>query len=257
MHWFYESYDLPLEAGEHLLVARVWSLEQQAGLAPLAQASFRPGFLLAAEEPLTGLLSTGSAPWEAKRVDGYQFLPAPFPGAGRFAGGTVVVDGRRFPWGFEQGQGEGWQPVVPREEAQDKLTRWGELLSPRLQPATLPAMLDVPRQLGIVRYVDSPPHERRRKARINPADDLGSEHAGWQRVFRGQGQWTVNPHTRRRVMVDLEDYYCAYAQVTVSGSRDSKVRLLWTEALYEGDESDNRKGHRDRIKHKRFIGRGD
>src|SRR5262249_12529317 len=39
--WFFESYDLDLPPGEHMLVARVWSLGSQA---PGAQMSVYPGF---------------------------------------------------------------------------------------------------------------------------------------------------------------------------------------------------------------------
>ena len=40
-NWFYETYDLPVSQGEHMLVARVWSLGK---LAPFAQMSVQPGF---------------------------------------------------------------------------------------------------------------------------------------------------------------------------------------------------------------------
>jgi len=47
-HWYYETYQLDLKAGAHVLAARVWSLGPQA---PLAQMSVRPGFLLCTEDP--------------------------------------------------------------------------------------------------------------------------------------------------------------------------------------------------------------
>src|SRR5690606_13906528 len=73
MNWFYETYDLPLSPGEHLLVARVWSLEIETQLAPIAQETVRHVFLLAAEGPMQATISTGLAPWQAKRLDGYSF----------------------------------------------------------------------------------------------------------------------------------------------------------------------------------------
>ncbi len=58
-HWFYETYETHLAAGEHVLVARVWSL---GDFSPLAQFSRRPGFLLAAEAPLTERAQHGPRP---------------------------------------------------------------------------------------------------------------------------------------------------------------------------------------------------
>jgi len=48
-HWCYESYDLNLKPGRHLLVSRVWTLAP--GSAPNAQLTVQHGFLLAAEAP--------------------------------------------------------------------------------------------------------------------------------------------------------------------------------------------------------------
>ena len=71
-HWVFETLDLPLTAGAHVLVARVWTLGEQA---PYAQLSLRPGFLLAPQlDAHQGLVGTGFADWQAKRLNGYAFL---------------------------------------------------------------------------------------------------------------------------------------------------------------------------------------
>ena len=75
---------------------------------------------------------------------------------------------------------------------------------------------------------------------------------------------TVPPHTARRVILDLDDYYCAYPQVVTRGGRQATIRLHWAESLYipggepswGGAEEAARKGHRDEIEGKRFIGVG-
>jgi hypothetical protein len=70
--WFYESYDLVLAAGSHVLVSCVSRL---GALAPEAQVSTLPGFLLVAEPPFAALLATGTAPWEVKSLGGCTFTP--------------------------------------------------------------------------------------------------------------------------------------------------------------------------------------
>ena len=71
-NWFYETYGLSLKAGEHVVVARVWSL---GDMAPMAQMSHAPGFLLSPDEGFVEMLGTGVANWEAKLLGGYQFTP--------------------------------------------------------------------------------------------------------------------------------------------------------------------------------------
>ncbi len=103
--WFYGTYELTLEPGPHVIVARVWCLGTRA---PFAQLSLRPGLPLAAEGPVHNLLSTGVAAWEAKALEGYAFVdPAPAWGTGA----NVRSDGGRYPWDVERGAGNGWHPV--------------------------------------------------------------------------------------------------------------------------------------------------
>ncbi len=252
-HWFYESYALELPPGEHLLVARVWSL---GPLRPIAQMSVRPGFLLCAEEPWGPLLSTGVAPWQAMRLDGYSFLPFPQT---HWRGARIQVDGRRFPWGFQQGAGDGWRPAVPTEPATGRVVSWSWHGIHRLQPATLPPMLEEERRVGRVRHVASIPSLTHPEAiPIQEAQHRPREAQDWQALLRGQGAVTVPPHTRRRVLLDLEDYFCLYPALLVSGGGGSTLRLHAAESLFQTpDPGESCKGHRDQVTGKYFIGVGD
>jgi hypothetical protein len=44
---------------------------------------------------------------------------------------------------------------------------------------------------------------------VRAADNLEAENAAWQQFIRGEGTVEIGPNTRRRVLVDLDDYYCA------------------------------------------------
>ncbi len=252
LQWHYETYDLPLHTGEHTIVARVWTLDPWQHVAPGAQLTLRPGFVAAADEPWGPLLNTGVAAWEAKPIDGYTHVSPVNTSAGHFAGGTVGIDGRRYPWGVECGEGEGWLAVEKAGRVRDALDQWGEYRAPRLCPATLPAMLDEPWGVGIVRHVDGEDG-----GVVQPSLHLTDEADGWQRLWRGEGSQIMPGHTRRRVIVDLEDYVCGYSQVMLSGGRGARLRMSWAEALYEGDPRHWRKGHRDEIAGKVFHGRSD
>ncbi len=247
--WFFESYDLPLGVGEHVLVGRVWRL---GALAPLAQVSMGPGFLLAADPPYDQLLRTGTAGWEAKRLRGYAFeAPVMTVRSVWFAGPNQVIDGATFDWGAEAGDGEGWGPVVPRRE--DFSTFVGIMPAHMLAPATLPAQLAVARLAGTVRIAAegewTDPHAVVVRAEMSSAEMEGE----WQALIDGRAHVVVPPHTRRHVVLDLGDYYCAYPRLVTSGGTGSEIAVSWAEALYE-DLEGRSKGQRDGVEGRTFVG---
>jgi hypothetical protein len=251
-HWFFETYQLNLAVGRHTLVARVWSLgegtRQQMGgdagggaggqaAAPYAQFSVYHGLLVACDEPYLSELSTGIAPWEAKILAGYTFTP---PGVAWGTGARIEVDGAAFGWGFKKGEGDGWQPVVARHKGVTP-GRMEAGPSHTLYPATLPPMIDCEVPPGRIRLVD-------------PPSDLAAMQERWAR--RESIHFPAS--TRWRLIIDLENYYCAYPQLTCSGGRGAVVRLSWAESLFETpNAAEKRKGNRNDVGGKYFIGVGD
>ncbi|HEU5078980.1 MAG TPA: alpha-L-rhamnosidase C-terminal domain-containing protein [Opitutaceae bacterium] len=247
LHWFFESYEGRLEAGAHVLVARVWTLGEQA---PYAQISTAPGFLLAADtSELSELLDTGKANWEVKALRGYTFQS---PLAAWGTGANVVIDGEQFDWGFDTGEGEGWQAAKILRPATDDPCFNTSSQNPLLTPATLPPMLDQAITTGIVRHVAAVPAGPVSKIQIRQADHLADEAENWQRFVQGAAPWIIPAHTRRRVIVDLAQYYCAYHHLEVSGGKGAHVELHWQESLYDTAEAKT-KGNRDAIEGKYFI----
>jgi hypothetical protein len=272
-NWFYETYDLALAAGAHVLVARVWSLgsgknfaqetdqafkeqhiaELGAG-APYAQISVCPGFLCSPQDPShIALIGTGVAAWEAKRLDGYGFVdPQPAWGTGV----NLDLDGSRFPWDFAGGGGEGWKPVKTMHAGSNRQARNEYPNIHLLRPATLPPMLEEERRVGAVRLVAEVPALDNRTLAVRAADHRAAEVGAWAKLLLGGAPLTVPPQTRRRVIVDLENYYCAYPELHVSGGRGSAVRLYWAEGLFNETEFKT-KGNRAEIEGKFFHGVGD
>ncbi len=247
--WFYESYDLPVATGEHVLVARVWHLGE---LAPLAQVSTAPGFLLVADPPHASLLSTGVAAWEVKPLSGYAFeLPAMELHSPWFTGANQTIDASLYPWGVEYGSGQGWLPARSRHE--DALTPFGILPLHVLREAMLPAQLSAPRRAGRVRSATEGTWTDPRVVHI-PAEP-GDEHEvrAWQDMVDGLAPLTVPARARRQVVLDLEQYYCAYPYLVTSGGQGSTVTLAWSEALYV-DSKGSSKGQRNQVADRYFIG---
>ncbi len=250
-NWFYETYDLSLSAGAHVLVARVWSLGRYANL---AQMSAHHGFILSAEGERLTLLGTGVAEWSAKPLDGYSFSDPAFTWA---TGAGLQLDGKSFPWGYEQGDGDGWRPVSILERGYSAIGPYGIAPLHRLQPATLPAMVDELRQAGTVRLVAEAPSIDTAAIPVRAADHRAAEGEGWQSLLQGKGAVTVPPHSTRRVIIDLGDYYCARSRVVTSGGAGSLIRLHWAEALFEEPRFFSPKGNRGVVEGKFFVGVGD
>jgi hypothetical protein len=78
----------------------------------------------------------------------------------------------------------------------------------------------------------------------------------WQQMLDGEAPMEIPAGGRIRAIIDLEEYYCGYPRLTVSGGANAKVRIAWAESLYTQPRG-NEKGHRDRIEGKYFRGRAD
>ncbi len=247
--WFYETYDLDLSAGAHTLTVLVWQLGE---IGPLAQIGLQGGFLLEAEGPAGEALSTRSAAWEAKAVAGLSFSKPALPGMGAawFVEPTQTTDGAAYPWGVERGEGEGWTAAVTRVE--DFAFPFGILPRHVLQPAMLPAQLASVRSGGQVRHVAAGAWNDLQVVEVVPADHLPAEVAGWQAVLDGSAAQVVPPNARLQVIIDLQEYVCAYPQLRLSGGRGSRVTIGWAEALHL-DGSGHAKGQRDAVAGRTFI----
>ncbi|MEI6035538.1 MAG: alpha-L-rhamnosidase C-terminal domain-containing protein [Verrucomicrobiae bacterium] len=251
-NWFFESYEFLLDPGPHVIVAQVWSLGPD-GPSPYAQMSVRHAFLLCAEGDMEHELSTGIAGWQHKRLGGISLRQ---PAYGWEAGAKISIHAAGFDWGFETGAGEGWQAAanlgkaVTGAVANEQPPVW------QLRPALLPPMIveDVP--AGRVRHVQEVVADDLAGVAVRASENLPEEAEAWSAMLRGERTVTVPPRTMRRVIVDLEDYFCAYPVLTASGGAGASLRLQWAEALFE-DIGKCLKGNRDEIEGKFFRGEGD
>jgi hypothetical protein len=287
-HWYYETYEVPLSAGRHTLVARVWSLgpgerSQMAGeggggaggqvAAAYAQLSVYHGLLVACDEALLPLVATGASAWEAKVLSGYAFSP---PGLAWGTGARASVDGSLFAWNFHRGDGDGWAPVVDRHAGVVE-GRMEAGPSHLIRPATLPPMLDRYVRAARVRHVEAhfmdTPGRRLRgnepgaparptvdlsRVALDGANNLPDELREIQERLSNRQPLRFGPYIARRILLDLENYYCAYPTLVTGGGRGGVVGLRWAESLFESpNPAEMRKGDRNEIAGKYFIGVGE
>lgn len=257
-HWSFESYRLRFPAGEHWLAARVWSLGDDA---PVAQLSVGDGptFLLAAEAGSELGLDTGTADWRVATLPGHGLRPK---GDGYGCGARHISDGRSFPWDWQTGADSlAWpaatagDPARSRDSAVARDPGRGRAGSGDESRLLVPGRLPAPVRRWVagarVRHVaEHPVGAPTRDRVVDPADHLGGEAGDWQRLLDGTAL-VLPPGTCRRVLIDLDQYVCAYPVLELKGGRDAEVRVHWQESLYE-TEPQAGKGHRDVVEGKLF-----
>jgi alpha-L-rhamnosidase len=246
--WFYESYVLDLSTASHTLVALVWRLGE---IAPRAQVGLAGGFLLEAEGQYSELVSTKSAAWESKPVNGISFdMPAGARQMAWFVEPIQTTDAAAYPWGIEMGKGEDWMPVSARRE--DAAFPFGIHAIHVLQPALLLAQMATPRPAGRVRYVAATTWSDPQAVEVIAGANLLAEVVVWQALLDDATPLVIPAHTHRQVVLDLADYVCAYPQLQLSGGSGSRLIIGWAEALHL-DASGKTKGQRDEVDGRTFI----
>lgn len=259
--WFFDSYDLTLDAGPHVLVARVWAL---GPVAPRSQMSLRPGFLLSPDEQdNVSLFGTGMAGWEGKLLRGYSFSP-PFGHPYYSIGHNVTVDASLMDADWRTGDGDDWSPVRKMQPGSDAVERTrigGEHL---LVPATLLSSRSQAWQTGVVRHaIQGQKIPGFLEETHQPA--LARE---WDLLWKTDRALSLPPHTTSRILLDFQDYVCAFCEIVVSAGRGAKIQIHWAESLFcNGTESadgkdqlgahEKSKGNRDEIFGKFFCGVGE
>lgn len=220
-HWFYQTYELALSPGEHVLEAVCWQI---GGHAPLAQMSWRGGFVLKASGSYDGKLTTGKAAWQVARIDGTSFT-----GQGKSdawgVGSESRIEGSSFLHRIPPPAD--YRPAVivrSRIEADEYgLRRPGWLLF----PTALPDLLEVRRRPGEFKAARDDLDD----SAFCAADAAHPMVARMNALLRQGRRLVVPPRTEMRAVWDLGDYYCAYPELKVSGGKGSEIRWAWVESL--------------------------
>lgn len=241
-HWCYATYELRLSPGKHRLEALVWSIGPHA---PVAQMTWRGGFILKAEGDYDNQLTTGKAPWEVAKLEGYEFT------AGDFFGG-VGAQLTAHDCGPQWKDGNYVKAQIVRaamksEPFGDSTPGW------KLYPTRLPDQLDRTLTTGRAVVLGN--------GALGNDDALKAEQAQnpdlprWQALIDGHDQVVIPANTEKFLLWDLGNYYCAYPECEVSGGAGAKLTWGWAESLYL--PKSRAKGQRDEFIGKTFHGSTD
>lgn len=240
MHWRYETVDLApyLNSGVNLLTAVVWNWGPHK---PVAQFSYRSGFLMQGDSPVEAELVNSGESWKIWHNEAYE----PLPVSGREVGGYYAappgeaVDGAVYPWGWESAEYDDthWPNPEPAQGFGAAVTRLrgtagtGGANMWQLVPRSIPQMEET-----LTRF-----------DRVRRTQGIETDGA----FLQGTGDLVVPPRSTVSLLIDQAHLTNAYAVVEVSGGSGSTLTLTYAEAL---KDADGQKGNRNEIEGKTISG---
>jgi hypothetical protein len=245
-NWFYDSYEIYVRKGNNRISALVWAVGKYRAF---ARTSAGPAFWLAGcEEGLE--LSTGYAKWRVKKLKSYQFKPSLICWG---KGNDCIIDAGMI----AEDQKREWESprkeIVGRESGKSIAWKDEERL---LTPSTIPAMETRPYKNMVVRYAAGCGRLGEGNA-VNRCNHDPALAETWTAMLQDKSVVRVRAGCVCEIIIDMQDYVCAYNGVSLSGGKGSIISLDWAESLYCNIDGDSAKGNRNEINGKFFIGEGD
>lgn len=257
-HWTVHTIRPELSAGEHELEALVWFITPPAvalgsttePTPPMAQMSWRGGFMLFAEETGGLQLDTGIAPWLVEDLTpALAFARPELPGY-HDVGPTFAFDLALW----DQPAAAAVSPAVIRPPIAINphgVRRPGWCL----HPATMAEQERVAWSDGRIRALRT----GRDETPWTEAETRDAAIADWQALVNRGASVTVPPRTTVVLIWDYETYVCGYPAAHFSGGTGARFAWNWAEALYEEPSvsaitGNSLKGHRAEIIGKVFVG---
>lgn len=231
-HWRYEVFDLApfLHAGKNILAATVWNL---GTFTPVAQISYRTGFLVRGESSLEQIANTNDS-WWAEQEPGFQVAAVSMGELrGYFAADPIEkIDGRLYDWT--------WDAPVSAS------TRWQK--AQQLGPASDRELGDTPNNWQLVR--DQLPAMEWREmpgGRVARSSGLATSAGGGF----PDAPLTIPQNQKVTLLLDNAALTTAFTNLLVSGGKDATIRVTYAEAL---KDAKGEKGNRNEIAGKQIIG---
>lgn len=243
-NWQYNTYEIELKPGKHVFEATVWKTGDKG---PLAQLSWRGGFILKANGAYDKRLTTGVAKWRVGKLAGIAA-----------AGADNGVWGTGSQWritgsGILASEPSAWSDAeVVRGFAGQKGPGiyGGRTNGWMLFPSQLPDQTEtVVRPGKVVAVTKDAPWRGRHvytEAEARETVDLSKP-------------VTIPAKTRIQLAWDLGRYICAYPVLAMKGAKGARVSWTWTESTQRGtdDRKGGEPGSRDAIVGRYLNGYGD
>ena len=253
-NWQYNTYEIDgLKPGKHVFEAAVWKTGDKG---PLAQLSWRGGFILKANEAFDKRLTTGVAKWRVGKLSGIE--PAGADDGTFGVGSQWKITGS----GIVVAEPSAWTDAeVVRDVAGQKGPRifGGRSNGWMLFPSQLPDQTEDSVTPG--RAVAAT-HEAGWRANhvYTEAETKAPEVQAFNDFLAGKTtRFTVPAHTKLQLAWDLGRYICAYPEVDLDAAKGARFSWNWTEASHRGTDylKGGEPGARDAIVGRYLSGFGD
>jgi len=251
-NWFVHSYEIKLPKGKHSLVARCWWI---GDMAPFSQITIRGGFLLRADDEMHELLSTGVADWRVAEIDAYMFKRSTVLG-GSGTQAETTVNAEKLPADYRKGVGLKFVRAACNFTNVEAVSLGYVGSWWKLTPSTLPEMVNLPVKKMKVIHAELLKRNQRKNIQVRKENNVPDIASQWQNLLDGERSITVSKNSRVKILIDLNNYYCAYPSLLVNKGKGSSIKIQWSESLFEKTE-DFTKGNRDEVNNKIFHGEGD
>src|SRR5437868_106735 len=158
-HWRYETVDIAprLRVGRNVIAALVWNW---GAARPVAQHSYRAGFLLQGSGPVEAALVNTGTNWKVLRDSAYAPIVITTASLGDYyaAAPGDSIDGSRYPWGWERTDyvDDAWSAAAVVGRVQRRAVApagYGEVSGWQLEPRSIPPMEETVQRLAHTRRV--------------------------------------------------------------------------------------------------------
>ncbi|GAA4317524.1 hypothetical protein GCM10023149_15110 [Mucilaginibacter gynuensis] len=231
--WNYETVDLApyLKSGNNTVAALVFN---EAQFRPVAQVSFRTGFMLQGATAAEDIINTNKT-WKCTNEKAYLPYPGWFPIA---ASKGEIVDMNKLITGWKTTDFDDSKWTAAEELFEALPKGRGDGFGWMLMPSLLPQMELTDQRISTLRKATG----------INVP-------AGFPKA---KVAITVPPNTVVKLLLDQDTLTNAYLNLAFSGGKGSSITMRYAETLYEKrTEGRRRKGNRDEVEGKDFLGRAD
>jgi len=253
-HWNYETVDLApyLKAGKNVFAAQVWN---EGNFTPVPNATIRTGFLMMGEGDAKVINTDGT--WKAIQDPAYSPIRQQVPGYYALGAGEQIDMSKTISdWMSPSADLSLWKDaqVYDIGTPHDTSSGTGVYNSHMLVPSTLPQVERYERRIQTVRQltIDGTPAKQQKNGQW-PMANGQSLPKGWPAQ---QGAVTIPANKTVELLLDQQELTNGFFQLNFSKGSGAEINVGYAEALYT-DERGNKKGNRDEVDGKFFVGRWD
>ena len=252
-HWNYEKLDLApyLQAGKNVFAAQVWN---EGNFTPVPNATMRTGFLMMGEGDAK-MVNTDES-WKAIQDPAYSPIRQQVPGYYALgAGEDINMNNTITDWKDADADLSQWQDAKPYElgTPHDASFGTGVYTGHMLVESKLPQVERFEKRINTTRQMTvdkaSSKTVNGQQATVNGI----TIPKGWP---ARQAKVTIPANRQVELLLDQEELTNGFFQLNFSKGKDAAISIGYAEALYT-DEQGQKKGNRDEVEGKHFIGRSD